>query len=116
MLFRSPVSLKIRGMTEKYILREAVKDVITPTVYARQKHPFLSPPSTHHPDAPLHQLMQDTLRSAATRDVPFLDQAKLIVALDGVSKNDPGAAAVTDLALTIAMSYVFMHEGLGLTS
>ena len=106
-----PVSMKIRGMTEKYILREAVKDVVTPTVYARQKHPFLSPPSTHHADAPLHQLMQDTLRSAATRDVPFLDQARLIAALDGVSKTDPGAAAVVDLGLTTAMSYVFMHEG-----
>jgi asparagine synthase (glutamine-hydrolysing) len=52
-----PVNLKIRSMTEKYILREAVKDVITDTVYKRQKHPFLSPPSTHHRDAPLHQLM-----------------------------------------------------------
>ena len=111
-----PVSLKIRGMTEKYILREAVKDVITPTVYARQKHPFLSPPSTHHQDAPLHQLMQDTLRSEATRNVPFLDQAKLIAALDGVSRLDEGTAAVTDLGLTVAMSYVFMHEGLGLAS
>jgi len=111
-----PVSMKIRGMTEKYILREAVKDVITPTVYARQKHPFLSPPSTHHPDAPLHQLMQDTLRSGATRNVPFLDQKKLIVALDGISKDDPGGAAVIDLTLTTAMSYVFMHEGLGLAS
>jgi len=115
-LHQVPVAMKIRGTTEKYILREAVKDVITETVYKRQKHPFLSPPSTHHPDAPLHQLMQDTLRSAAARDVPFLDQAKLIAALDGVSKTDPGAAAVTDQALTIAMSYVFMHEGLGISS
>ena len=115
-LHNVPVSLKIRGMTEKYILREAVRDVITPTVYARQKHPFLSPPSTHHPDAPLHQLMQDTLRSAAARDVPFLDQAKLIATLDSVSRDDPGAAAVTDLALTVCTSYVFMHEGLGLSS
>lgn len=49
-------------------------------------------------------------------DRPLLDQAKLIATLDGVSKNDPGAAAVTDLALTMAMSYVFMHEGLGLAS
>lgn len=79
-----PVSLKIRGMTEKYILREAVRDVITDTVYKRQKHPFLSPPSTHHREAPLHQLMQDTLRSSAVRDVPFLDQGKLIAMLDGL--------------------------------
>jgi hypothetical protein len=43
---RQPVNQKIRGMTEKYVLREAVKDVITDTVYKRQKHPFLSPPAT----------------------------------------------------------------------
>jgi asparagine synthase (glutamine-hydrolysing) len=111
-----PVNLKIRSMTEKYILREAVKDVITDTVYKRQKHPFLSPPSTHHRDAPLHQLMQDTLRSSAARDVPFLDQGKLIAMLDGIDHTNPGLAAVTDINLTVAMSYVFMHEGLRLGS
>ena len=111
-----PVSLKIRGMTEKYILREAVKDVITDTVYRRQKHPFLSPPATHHPDAPLHQLMQDTLRSTVARDVPFLDQRKMIALLDSLPGADIGAATVSDQTLMIAMSYVFMHEGLGLAS
>jgi asparagine synthase (glutamine-hydrolysing) len=115
-LHQVPVSMKIRGMTEKYILREAVKDVITPTVYNRQKHPFLSPPSTQHRDAPLHALMQDTLRSAAARSVPFLDQRKLVAALDGLSNADPGEASVTDQTLTVAMSYVFMHEGLGLSA
>jgi asparagine synthase (glutamine-hydrolysing) len=114
-LHQVPVSMKIRGMTEKYILREAVKDVITPTVYNRQKHPFLSPPSTHHREAPLHALMQDTLRSEAARSVPFLDQQKLIAALDGLSHADAGAASLTDQSLTLAMSYVFMHEGLGLS-
>jgi asparagine synthase (glutamine-hydrolysing) len=114
-LHHVPVSMKIRGMTEKYILREAVKDVITSTVYERQKHPFLSPPATHHPDAPLYVLMQDTLRSAAARNVPFLDQTKIISALDGVAHADAGGAALTDQALTLAMSYVFMQEGLGLS-
>ena len=115
-LHQVPVSLKIRGMTEKYILREAVKDVITDTVYRREKHPFMSPPSTHHREAPLHQLMQDTLRSASARNVPFLDQDKVIAMLDGVEGMDPGMAAMTDLRLTIATSYVCMHEGLGLCS
>ena len=32
-----PVNQKIRGMTEKFVLREAVRDVITDTVYNRQK-------------------------------------------------------------------------------
>ena len=39
-LGRVPVSLKIRGLTEKYLLREAARPHITDTVYRRQKHPF----------------------------------------------------------------------------
>jgi asparagine synthase (glutamine-hydrolysing) len=114
-LHHVPVSLKIRGMTEKYILREAVKDVITDTVYRRQKHPFLSPPATLNPDQGLHALMQDTLRSAAVDKVPFLDRAKIVAKLDQAAdgNQDFGTRVVTDQVLMVAMSYVFMHEGLG---
>ena len=44
-----PVAQKIRGMTEKCVLREAVRDVVSDTVYRRQKHLFLSPP--RHPES-----------------------------------------------------------------
>jgi len=117
-LQRVPVSLKIRGMTEKYILREAVKDVITDTVYRRQKHPFLSPPATLNPEQPLHALMQDTLRGSKAADVPFLDHRKLVATLDHLAKpeTDVGQRVVMDQVLTLALSYVFMHEGLGLSS
>ena len=40
-----PVSFKIRNMTEKYILREAARPVITNTIYERKKQPFIAPPS-----------------------------------------------------------------------
>jgi asparagine synthase (glutamine-hydrolysing) len=117
-LQRVPVSLKIRGMTEKYILREAAKNVLTKTVYERQKHPFLSPPATLHPEEPLHALMQDTLRGSAAADVPFLDQRKIVAALDAVGTPgaDPGEQVVADQTLTLALSFVFMHEGLGMAS
>jgi asparagine synthase (glutamine-hydrolysing) len=59
---RAPVWLKIRGVTEKYLLREAAKPLITETVYRRQKHPFLSPSVTTVPTERFHQMMQDTLR------------------------------------------------------
>ena len=117
-LHQVPVSMKIRGMTEKYILREAAKDVLTQTVYERQKHPFLSPPATLHPDEPLHALMQDTLRRSAVADVPFLDQKKLVAALDGLRDPDAdfGHQVITDQVLTLALSFVFMHEGLGISA
>ena len=53
-----PVNQKIHGMTEKYVLREAARDVITDTVYRRQKHPFLSPPATLNPEEKLSTLRQ----------------------------------------------------------
>jgi asparagine synthase (glutamine-hydrolysing) len=59
-----PVNQKIRGMTEKYVLREAVKDVITDTVYRRQKHAFLSPPATLKPDDTFQTFVEDTLRAS----------------------------------------------------
>jgi asparagine synthetase B (glutamine-hydrolysing) len=36
----APLDLKVRGMTEKFILREAARDVLTDSVYRREKHPF----------------------------------------------------------------------------
>ena len=67
-----PVSQKIRGMTEKYVLREAARDVISDTVYKRQKHPFLSPPATLNPKERLSSLVQDTLRGPALSLNPLL--------------------------------------------
>ena len=54
----------IRGLTEKCVLREAVRDVITDTVYRRQKHPFLSPPATLNPDQRFSNYVHDMLRGS----------------------------------------------------
>jgi asparagine synthase (glutamine-hydrolysing) len=79
---RAPVSLKIRGVTEKYLLREAAKPLITETVYRRQKHPFLSPPATTVSTERLHQMMQDTLRGPVLASLPFYDQKNVVALLD----------------------------------
>lgn len=42
---RVPVSMKVKGIREKHVLREAAKDVLIPEVYDRQKHPFTTPPT-----------------------------------------------------------------------
>ena len=61
-------------MTEKYVLREAVRDVITDTVYKRQKHPFLSPPATLNPDQTFNIYVQDMLRGKTMASIPYFDQ------------------------------------------
>jgi asparagine synthase (glutamine-hydrolysing) len=105
-----PVAQKIRGMTEKYVLREAVRDVITDTVYRRQKHPFLSPPATLNPRNKLHALVQDRLRSSTMASIPFFDQKKVIGLLDSLQSMDEGARVANDPILMILTSACVLQE------
>src|SRR6201995_3261575 len=99
-LIRSqPVTQKIHGMTEKYVLREAVKDVITDTVYRRQKHPFLSPPATLRPDDTFQTFVQDMVRGETLRSLPFFNQKAVVALLDKLPHMDVGARTAFDQLL-----------------
>jgi asparagine synthase (glutamine-hydrolysing) len=105
-----PVTQKINGMTEKYVLREAVRDVVTDTVYRRQKHPFLSPPATLNPRGKLHALVQDTLRGASLASVPFFDQKKVVDLLDRLGTMDEGSRVANDQVLMILVSACILQD------
>jgi asparagine synthase (glutamine-hydrolysing) len=105
-----PVSQKIRGMTEKYVLREAARDVISDTVYRRQKHPFLSPPATLNPKDRLSSLVQDTLRGPALASIPFFDQKKVVSLLDRLDTMDEGSRVANDQVLMLMTSACVLHE------
>jgi asparagine synthase (glutamine-hydrolysing) len=115
-LGRVPVSLKIRGLTEKYLLREAAKPVITKTVYLRQKHPFLSPPSTNSPTEHFHQMLQDTLRGQTLAAVPFYDQKRVINLLDGLPGMSEADRTGLDGVLTSILSACVLQQRFGLSS
>jgi asparagine synthase (glutamine-hydrolysing) len=110
-LIRSqPVTQKIRGMTEKYVLRESVRDVITDTVYRRQKHPFLSPPATLNPTEKLSTFMQDTLRGPMLATIPFFNQKKVVGLLDSLSTMDEGSRVANDQVLMALASACVLQE------
>lgn len=111
-----PVSLKIRGMTEKFVLREAARPVITDTVYRRQKHPFLSPPATLHPDERLHTLLQDTLRGPALEAMPFFDRRAVVGLLDRLPEMDQGSRVSYDQILMVILSACALQERYGLAA
>jgi asparagine synthase (glutamine-hydrolysing) len=111
-----PVNQKMRGMTEKYVLREAVKDVITDTVYKRQKHPFLSPPATLSPDDTFQTFVQDMLRGETLRSMPFFDQKKVVALLDRLPDMDVGARTANDQILMYIVSLCVLQERFGLGS
>ena len=114
-LIRSqPVHMKIRGMTEKYVLREAVRDCITDTVYRRQKHPFLSPPATLTPEESFHTYVQDTLRGPTLAAMPFFDQREVVALLDRLPQMDTGARTANDQVLMLLVSMCVLQERFGL--
>jgi asparagine synthase (glutamine-hydrolysing) len=111
---RAPVSLKVRGVTEKYLLREAARPVITDTVYRRQKHPFLSPPVTTVPTERFHEMVQDTLRGAALASLPFYDQRKVVALLDRLPGMSDADRVGWDPALMSVLSACVIQERFGL--
>lgn len=95
-----PSHFKIKDMTEKYILRQAMKPFITKTIYERQKHPFLAPPASlsSHKN-PMTDLIADTLRGPLLKQLPFLDHGKVIKLLDQIPLLSPQQQAGLDTLL-----------------
>jgi asparagine synthase (glutamine-hydrolysing) len=105
-----PVSLKIRGMTEKFILREAARHVLTPTVYGRQKHPFLAPPSGLDASGRLNQLMGDVFASRVLDDQPFFDPQGVRGLLQKMPSLEESKRSGASYILTMVLSACVLHE------
>lgn len=110
---RMPVDLKIHGMTEKYVLREAARPVLTETVYRRQKHPFMTPPATLQVDGPLFALVQDTLRGRALDGPGIYDRRAVLALLDAVPSMPVADRSAADFTLMWITSICLLHAALG---
>ena len=107
---RMPVSMKINGMTEKWVLREAARPAITETVYRRQKHPFMSPPAAVQEGGKLFTMLQDTLRSGMLDGPGIYDREKVVRLLDAVPSMDFVARGRVDSVLMWMGSICLLHE------
>jgi asparagine synthase (glutamine-hydrolysing) len=110
-----PTSVKIKGMTEKYPLREAVKPYITDEVYQRQKHPFLSPPATLKREGRLSQLLRDNVSSESFKHQPFFDQKRVMSFIETSANGDDTEKAASDVVLTAILSASILQKKFGLS-
>ncbi len=106
---RVPVTMKVKGIREKHVLREATKDVLIPEVYDRQKHPFTTPP-TRNPDDPMLAFYRDTFASRAAKDQPIYDMKKVTTALDHLLDVPDDQRIAVEGGLQRVASVVVMHE------
>lgn len=105
-----PVSLKIHGAVQKYVLREAVRSAVTDSVYHRPKHPFLSPPLMLNPQGRFSVLLQDMLRGSVLASIPFFDQKKVVSVLDGLQSADESSRVANDQVLMMVLSACVLHD------
>ncbi|MGH3934042.1 MAG: asparagine synthetase B family protein, partial [Pseudonocardiaceae bacterium] len=107
-----PVHHKIRGLREKHVLREAVRDCVLPEIYNRQKHPFLSPPAH---DA-LAMFCQDTLRSRHVEDQPFFDPCRVRGLMDQVAAMKPADQAAFQGVVLGIVSTCILQQRFGIAA
>lgn len=98
-----PVHYKAKGVTDKFILREAAKPYLTPTIFAREKHPFAAPPIAAVKNGKLMQLLVDTLNSESLTQISILnrDACRRVASLLAVSEGSQ-ARSLEIVALRIA--------------
>ncbi|MEH6569977.1 MAG: asparagine synthase (glutamine-hydrolyzing) [Halioglobus sp.] len=111
---RIPVDMKVRGIREKHVLREAAKDVLIPEVYDRQKHPFTTPPTRDKND-PMLAFYRDTFASQAARDQPLYDMEKVNSAVDKLLDSPADQRIAVEGGLQRIASVVVMQERFGMS-
>ena len=110
-----PIRHKIRGVREKHILREAVRDVVLPEVYDRQKHPFMSPPARDDHDA-LGHYCQDILRSKLVESQPFFAPDRVHALMDRMATSEPAERAANEGVVLRVLSTCLLHEQFNMTA
>lgn len=85
-----PIHMKINGMREKHVLREAARDVIIEPVYNREKHPFSTPPARVGEDDALPELYGDTFASSLLDDATDLRRTSRSRDVSDLSHPRPG--------------------------
>jgi asparagine synthase (glutamine-hydrolysing) len=106
---RVPVDMKVKGMREKHVLREAAKDVLLPEVYDRQKHPFTTPPVRDKND-PMLAFYHDIFSSTAAKEQPIYDIQKAKVYLHNLLDCPNDKRIAIESGLQRITSTIIMHE------
>ncbi|HLT92795.1 MAG TPA: asparagine synthase (glutamine-hydrolyzing) [Woeseiaceae bacterium] len=101
-----PPSLRIKGTTEKYVLREAMKGLLPRRLYEREKVAFMAPPAHSDPGkwAAMCRLASEHLGDAAIRDAGLLDERGVRELFE--LHEAPGTTAATRVELDAIVNHL----------
>ena len=113
---RIPIHMKIQGMREKHVLREAARDVLIEPVYNRQKHPFSTPPAKVGENDAMLELFGDVFASSLLDDQPIFDPAAVRALFRALPQRPPEERVGVDGLLNRILSLTLMHQRFGMSS
>jgi asparagine synthase (glutamine-hydrolysing) len=110
-----PIHMKINGMREKHVLREATRDVLIAPVYDRQKHPFTTPPAKFGEDDAILELFGDVFASSLLDDQPIFDAAEVRGLFREFPEWTPEQRLGVDGLMNRVLSLTLMHQRFGMS-
>ncbi len=113
---RLPVGMKIKNGMEKHILREAVKPIVTDTIYKRQKHPFMAPPVSVFANKKLMSYVTDTVNSTSFQSMPFFDAAKAKAMLHQLPQMSARDRTATEPVVMMMLTSHILQQRFGLSA
>lgn len=109
-----PVSMKIRGETEKYALREAMRPYVPEAIYTRKKQYFRAPPASLQPETKLFQLINDMINSKIMLEIPFFDAKKVRQFTSKLRDLSPIQQISADHILMEITGLCLLHKNFGI--
>ncbi|QDT07723.1 Asparagine synthetase [glutamine-hydrolyzing] 1 [Rubripirellula lacrimiformis] len=116
-----PPEVRIRGGVEKWVLREAMVNVLPRELYERKKFAFMAPPAHTDPvkRAALQEMIDHWLTEDRVREVGFFDRGTLTKFIqDAWVETDAAVARRNDIVINHALQLHMLHgqyvEGLPL--
>lgn len=111
---RLPSRLLFAGGAEKYVLREAVRPLLTDAVYRRRKQPFLAPPASLELRGPFFECLRALLSGPGLEALPFCDAARVRAEVADLESRPSAVRLTLDPVLMKLASLVVLGQRFGL--
>ncbi len=109
---RLPDGMKVRGAAEKYVLRKAMRAVVSPEVCGRRKYPITAPAAVWETSSAFGTMLQDILRSRYLNAIPFVNRRAVLAILDATAAEQPAVRSALEAPMMALASACVLAETL----
>ena len=106
---RSPANLKLRGLTEKWLLRQFGRKLLPQRIWQRGKRPYRAPIRRCFYGPGVPDFVQELLSEKAVRESGFFEPG-CVAQLVRKAKSGSHLSEVDEMALVGILSTQFVHE------